>query len=183
MHGTALTAESYRFEQSCDWGLGSRSAIETSGGTGQTIDAYVLSSDMVFARGRFRVLAVSSLKRNLGSKLRQIDPILVKLGSIAGLADGWNSHGAMAIRNENLAAAVQVLLSCLPEGASLPQVVPTTRGGLQLEWHTEDAEVEIYITSPSNISFFASDRKRQEEELPLNSETEGALSHWISMAR
>ena len=183
MHGAALTADSYGFEQSCDWGLGGRSVIETASASAQTIDAYVLSSDMVFTKGRFRVLAVSSPRRNLESRLRQIDPILADLGAIAGLEGAWNSCGAKAIENENLAAAVQVMLSCLPEGALLPQVVPTTRGGLQLEWHTETVEIEVYINNLSDISFFASDRKGMEEELTLNPETEGALSRWISMAR
>jgi hypothetical protein len=41
------------------------------------------------------------------------------------------------------------------ESTPTPTVVPTTRGGIQLEWHTHGLDIEIYIYAPNNVRFFA----------------------------
>lgn len=50
-----------------------------------------------------------------------------------------------------------------------PAVVPRVKGNFQLDWHTEQVDVEIYFDTPSAVRFFAEDVAKQEV-------TEGSLS-------
>ena len=38
-----------------------------------------------------------------------------------------------------------------------PTVVPRVEGNIQLEWHTEHIDIEIYIDSPDSVHFFVED--------------------------
>ena len=42
-----------------------------------------------------------------------------------------------------------------------PTVVPRVQGNIQLEWHTEHIDVEIYIDSPDSVHFFAEDATKE----------------------
>jgi hypothetical protein len=48
-----------------------------------------------------------------------------------------------------------VLASLINRETPLPAVVPRVQGGIQLEWHTKEIDIEVYIDSPENVSFFA----------------------------
>lgn len=60
-----------------------------------------------------------------------------------------------------------------------PVVVPTVRGGLQLEWHTQGVNVEVCVESPESVSFFAEHAgSEQAVELPLAGR-ERKLRAWL----
>jgi len=40
-----------------------------------------------------------------------------------------------------------------------PTVVPRVQGNIQLEWHSGDIDIEIYIDAPDSVRFFAYDAK------------------------
>jgi hypothetical protein len=59
-------------------------------------------------------------------------------------------------------------LSVLDSGTPKPSVVPTSRGGIQLEWHRAGVDLEIEIESPDRVNvFFEDDREGTEEEITL----------------
>jgi hypothetical protein len=74
---------------------------------------------------------------------------------LLNLAPGWNSYAAKPISHENARRAIRLLDEFLKPDTPPPLVVPTVRGGIQVEWHTRGANVEIYIESPNAVSFFA----------------------------
>jgi hypothetical protein len=93
------------------------------------------------------------------------------------LPRGWNSYNAKQIRKENVNAAISLLGRIMRPGTPPPIVVPTVRGGVQLEWHTNGVNLEIAIDSPEHISFFAEDiRSNEEPEQELN---ESTIIQWI----
>ena len=101
-----------------------------------------------------------------------------KLIELLELPSGWNSYGARQIRKENVNVAVGLLGRIMRPGTPPPIVVPTVRGGVQLEWHTRGLNVEIDISSPEEVSFFAEDIRAAED--PIEEELdEYSLSRWI----
>lgn len=74
---------------------------------------------------------------------------------LLGLPAGWNSYSARPIQPENAIRAILLLAEFLGSEMPAPVAVPTVRGGIQLEWHTKGINLEIYIDSPENVSFFA----------------------------
>src|SRR5712692_6489754 len=88
-----------------------------------------------------------------------VSPVLTKavqaLAELLTLPSGWNSHRAKPIDAGNVARAIGLLVALMQEGTPAPAVVPTVRGGVQLEWHTQGMDIEIYIAAPERVSFFA----------------------------
>jgi len=75
--------------------------------------------------------------------------------SLLELPAGWNSYSAKPIELRNASRAIQLLSEFLEPDTPSPAVIPTVRGGIQLEWHREGVNLEIYIESPDDVSFFA----------------------------
>ena len=89
---------------------------------------------------------------------------------------GWNSYNAKPIRGENLGAALSLLNRVMRPGTPAPIVVPTVRGGVQLEWHTRGINLEIAIDAADDINFFAEDIRTN--EVPENLD-EASLAPWV----
>jgi hypothetical protein len=109
------------------------------------------------------------------------------LSEIARLQFGWNSYRAKPIAWSAIVATLKLLLGSLPANAPLPQILPTVRGGIQLEWHTPSTMIEVYIDvytpDQQTISFFATDATTGEDfEGPLAGNEE-VLKMWILRAR
>jgi len=87
-------------------------------------------------------------------------PCLHDLGSalqaLADLDDGWDSYGAVAPRRTALSRA-WTIASTLCELGIPPQVFPTRRGGVQLEWHTPAVSLEWEIDPSGGTGLFIFD--------------------------
>jgi len=74
---------------------------------------------------------------------------------LLGLPPGWNSYSAKPIAARNAVRAIQVLADLMNAETPPPAVVPRVQGGIQLEWHTKEIDIEVYIDSPEEVSFIA----------------------------
>jgi hypothetical protein len=81
-----------------------------------------------------------------------VEPTLKKLGQLLTLPFNWNSYGAKAIDLARVVAAWQLLTAIMREETPPPAVVPTSRGGIQLEWHTRGIDLEIEIVAPGQFA-------------------------------
>jgi hypothetical protein len=90
-------------------------------------------------------------------------PILNKVCTLGDLQFNWNSYGAMPIDPETAVAALQILLNALSENDPQPAVVPTSGGGILLEWHVGGIDLEVDVRSPSSVQV-AFEVDGQEEE-------------------
>lgn len=85
-----------------------------------------------------------------------------KLQELAELREGWDSYGAPPIERFVLEAVAR-FLEQLPWGQIRPpHIVPTSRGGVSLEWHRPGLEfsIEVEPTAESQAAawaFFADD--------------------------
>jgi hypothetical protein len=71
------------------------------------------------------------------------------------LPAGWNSYSAKPIAVANVIRVIQLLADVLGAETPRPIIVPRVRGGIQLEWHMADVDIEIYVDSPAETRFFA----------------------------
>ena len=75
-----------------------------------------------------------------------------QLEGFLSLGEDWDGYGAQPIHESAVKRAVAVLDALRPAGPE-PWTVPTSEGGVQIEWAHEGFEVEIEIrpTGPAQI--------------------------------
>jgi hypothetical protein len=66
-----------------------------------------------------------------------------RLKLLRALKPGWDHEGAAAIDPKAIRDAREFLKAIANTALDWPSVVPTVRGGVQLEWHTQRLEGEI----------------------------------------
>ena len=90
----------------------------------------------------------------------EAEGIITKLVLLLGLKEGWDSYDASQIQPRAIEKAIELLLSS-PRGHETPspQVVPTSEGGLQLEWHEAGADLEIMVSPIGHLTGFWTDGK------------------------
>ncbi|MEK7408565.1 MAG: hypothetical protein AAB225_26130 [Acidobacteriota bacterium] len=127
--------------------------------------------------------ALSTATRRVVIRNGPMPPSLLK--SVQGVVEllalpaGWNSYSAKPIAPDNAIRAIRLLAELLEPQTPPPAVVPTVRGGIQLEWHTNGINIEIYIDSPEDVRFFAEDIESGEvAEEPLAGH-ENTLRLWV----
>ena len=65
------------------------------------------------------------------------------LKQLADLKADWDSYDGLPISPTAIRRAEHLLTHLVSEGTPLPQVFPTSRGGVQFEWKNSSWEVEI----------------------------------------
>jgi len=79
------------------------------------------------------------------------------------LRSGWDSYSAKRI-NEDLAQdAFEILISVANKRTPKPDVIPTKAGGINIEWHVNNIDLEIEFTSLSDIEVYY-DKLNDDEE-------------------
>ena len=82
---------------------------------------------------------------NCDGKIRQEEIFWVTAQELIDLEPGWDGYGAKALRPETLFLAEKLAKAIVGAGLPWPQIVPGTHGDAQLEWHTEEYEIELHI--------------------------------------
>jgi hypothetical protein len=78
------------------------------------------------------------------------------LDELVTLRDDWDSYGASAPDRTALEVAWRIV-SEMPDAGSTPQVFPTRRGGVQLEWHRPKTTLEWEIDPGGATGVFVFD--------------------------
>lgn len=76
-----------------------------------------------------------------------------RLYRLANLPAGWDGHRAPPLRRDVIAFARAILATIAAPRLPVPHIVPLANGGLQLEWHERDANLELEITAPHRMYF------------------------------
>jgi len=90
-------------------------------------------------------------------------PLLDRICELGELPLNWDSYDGLPIDLRTATFAVIVLFESLSKSDLLPSVVPTSCGGIQLEWHEGGVDLEIEILSPSTIEMSFTDGERDED--------------------
>jgi hypothetical protein len=92
-----------------------------------------------------------------------LDAVARKCASFVDLENNWDSYGGRPVHESVAQATSELLLRLARASSPAPTVVPTARGGIQLEWHTPSVELEIDIASPGRLSAIFENRETGEE--------------------
>lgn len=68
-----------------------------------------------------------------------------KLAELLELPDNWDSYGGRRIRSSATSRASSLLESVVSSQTPKPSIVPTCLGGVQFEWHTGLADLEVEL--------------------------------------
>ena len=98
-------------------------------------------------------------------------PALSGLQELASLPAGWDSYGAPPIDPGCVIKAVHVLMEAMEPDTPAPSVVPTSRGGVQFEWHIGGIDFEIEIEPTYLVSaYYRAAGGAVEKEIPPTTE-------------
>jgi hypothetical protein len=118
--------------------------------------------------------------------IRSSEPWLPDLWSqfakALALRDGWDGPRSKAVHRPLVYLVERVLRDSLVEipNPRLPFVVPSAEGGLQIEWHRSDMELEVYFGPNGEISAAFEDHSGGLEIERRGSEALDLLFRWAS---
>lgn len=69
--------------------------------------------------------------------------VMERLARLIGLNSDWDSYGARPVELESVVATLEFLLVTMGPTTPIPELVPTPRGTIQLEWHIHGIDCEI----------------------------------------
>jgi hypothetical protein len=109
--------------------------------------------------------------------------IASKLVELLKLPPNWDSYGARPIDPIHVRAALQVLLRIMGDETPMPFVVPTNRGGIQMEWHVHGLDLEIETVSAQRIRVSFEDEMSSEEwEADLGTAVERLTAYLLRLS-
>jgi hypothetical protein len=82
------------------------------------------------------------------------------VANLLDLSENWDSFGASAIKLEYAESALSLLQSIMDSETLTPSIVPTSVGGLQMEWHAKGIDLEVEVESISRVNVFYEDSHR-----------------------
>lgn len=129
-------------------------------------------------RDRPRILSVNVDR----SVIETLTPVIQRAAELALLPRGWNSYDASPVSGTALHRTLEFLLEYVASGVDHPAVVPTVRGGLQLEWHDNGVDVEVEMTPEGSVSFFAEDGTTGETDDANLTGNEDRMRQWLTRA-
>jgi len=96
------------------------------------------------------------------------DQLLTRVNEISTLAPGWDGHRAPPISHRPLGMALNYLNQVAPFLKVPPSMVPTASGGVALEWHRSNLDLEIEFTPAGEVTVFGGTDSGDELEGPLD---------------
>jgi len=87
----------------------------------------------------------------IGDAPAWVEPTVKSLGKLLQLERNWDTYGGSPIDPTCVAAALRLAFDTFPSEMPMPSVVPTSRGGLQFEWHTRGIDLEVEFLSATRV--------------------------------
>ncbi|MGA8169573.1 MAG: hypothetical protein WB816_01855 [Methylocystis sp.] len=104
-----------------------------------------------------------------------------RLEDLCKLPMGWDGYDAPPIAFENALFAAEMLVAMCPLSAPEPAIVPGAEGDLQVEWLTEDVDIELRIRAPYDVEACRADGPTPEHEVRLHLTTDfSAVFAWLA---
>lgn len=145
---TISLAEPTRFQER---GLSDRDAWGTPSGTS------VGGTTMLTGRpGAIRKLIYPLLEGYLIIEVEDelppwLEATVSALISFLDLPPDWDSYGAKPVNPDIVPAVLELMDLAMRDETPPPTVIPTNRGGVQLEWHRNGVDLEIEFRSISRV--------------------------------
>jgi hypothetical protein len=86
-----------------------------------------------------------------------------RLIELARMEDNWDSYGSSPMGWDTGMFALSILNDVMRPRTPIPQVVPSSTGGVQLEWHEKGVDLELHIAGPYQCEFWFQDHRKPNE--------------------
>ncbi len=93
--------------------------------------------------------------RQLPSRVEQT---IAAYSEIQSLNDNWDSYGGKRINRDLIGSSLSILAQAMEDASPVPAVVPLADGGLQLEWHRKQQDLEVVFPTDDAPQFFYQNR-------------------------
>ncbi len=159
--------------------LGRLSTAETVAATYALADPLVRATPQELPWPPARRIAIRAPRRDLPRELlRALD----RACELQQLPRGWNSYGAEPVSDAAFRQTIEFLTAYVVRGIAGPVLVPTVRGGLQLEWHRRAVDIEVEVGPDGSVSWCAEDRRSGQEDEAVLTGHEGTVRAWLRRA-
>jgi hypothetical protein len=94
--------------------------------------------------------------------------VLSKILDYTNLEPNWDTYGSPPLKWDAGLFALNVLNQVMLRRTPVPQVVPTPGGGVQVEWHDRQIDIELHVKGPYDCELLVEDKRSghtQSEEL------------------
>jgi hypothetical protein len=95
-----------------------------------------------------------------------VQPTVEGLVRIMRLPPDWDSYGARPVQSVLVERAVEILSRVMEENSPPPSIVPLCDGGLQMEWHLRNQDIEIAVASDEPPTYYYQSSEGNVEEGP-----------------
>jgi hypothetical protein len=105
-----------------------------------------------------------------------VEPTIAAFMTVRSLAENWDLYGGKAVGSDVVVESLSILGQIMDAASPAPSVVPLGDGGLQLEWHRNQQDLEIVFPSDDVPQFYYRDRRAGIEQ-------DGLASDFSNLAR
>jgi hypothetical protein len=89
------------------------------------------------------------------SAAERMEAALARIKDLSNLGSDWDSYGGVPLQRDAVLHAVRLIAAILQnEKVPLPAIVPTSEGGLQLEWRRGRANLEMEVLPSQTVEVF-----------------------------
>jgi len=93
-----------------------------------------------------------------------VEPTVAGFMGVQSLPENWDSYGGKRISADMVIQSLSILGQIMDTGSPAPSVVPLADGGLQLEWHRNQQDLEIVFPADDLPQFYYVDRRTGTEQ-------------------
>jgi hypothetical protein len=87
-----------------------------------------------------------------------VEPTISAFMTVQSLPENWDLYGGKRVDSGMVAQSLSILGQIMDSASPAPSVVPLGDGGLQLEWHRNQQDLEIAFPSDDLPQFYYRDR-------------------------
>jgi hypothetical protein len=85
----------------------------------------------------------------------RMEAALSRIRTLAQLESNWDSYNGAPLQASAVLHTARLLAAIFQyDDVPLPAIVPTSAGGLQLEWHRANATLEMEVSPDKNVEVF-----------------------------
>jgi hypothetical protein len=88
------------------------------------------------------------------STLERMRAALARIEELANLQPNWDSYSGLGVQPSAALHALRLLAAIFQNDVPPPAIVPTSQGGLQLEWHRGRASLEMEVLPNRKVEVF-----------------------------
>ena len=102
-----------------------------------------------------------------------------RIEDLIRLEEGWDGYNAAPVSFSTGMFAFRMLESICQRDTPAPQIVPGSSGDLQMEWHTNHGDLELWVRSPNNVHVsWTMSAEHDAEEVDLTNDF-SVVSEWV----